>query len=186
MVNTLLIGLGSIIGSVLVALGVILILYYTGALTAVIGVLQEIFNWVRSGIQWITLSAPKGVKVFLFIFFISVIGDVAIGTFVNMSYACVNENLRQTNYGFVGGVGMAVYGFFTGYGNETSIDYENWVLNNTHIDETKDVKSAEGMFYIRCVSDRPILTLWGLEIFNFRYWVMIFLIGFVISILWRD
>ena len=54
MVNTLLIGLGSIIGSVLVALGIIVLLYYTGVLTAVIGIFQEIFNWVRSGITWIT------------------------------------------------------------------------------------------------------------------------------------
>ena len=188
MVNTLLVGLGSLIGSIIAIVGIIVILHYLGVLTVILHALQQFFDWIRHGITWINLTAPKGLKVFLFIFFISVMGSVVVSSIISLDKVCVDNNLREINYGIIGGIGMNIYEFFVGYDDENTTNdlYVSWLLNNTHIDEIKDVKSAEGMFYIKCVGDNPILTLWGLDIFNFRYWVMIFLIGFVISILWRD
>lgn len=64
------------------------------------------------------------------------------------------------------------------FGNSTIFD--ELIISKTIPYEERSVDEPEGLFLIKCYSASPRLTLMGLDIFDFKIWILIYLIGIVI------
>ncbi len=161
-----------LIGSILSIAAIVLIvvvLHYSGGM----GVISEIFAWVRATLQWLTMHK---LFMYLFIFFlITTIVPSVMSIFLGMNYACVGDEERQYNYAIIGGLG----GFLTAIGEtgNTTEAYDNYVINNTYLMEEIGKGDVRTAVSVRCINSSPKLTFFGLDMFDYRYWALIYIIG---------
>lgn len=172
------------IGSIVGLLAVSIILFYTGGWEAI----REMFAWFRHSFSTFIDVCPKPLKVFLFLFFLLWMGNFIVGTWLNFNYACLTDgSLRVPEMGIVGGVGMNLEGIFEKYEFENATPTQNASYNTFIIDHTVPAKvyeedTAEGLVSVQCIGNNPRLTLKGLDILDFRMWVMLTLITGILSI----
>jgi len=57
-----------------------------------------------------------------------------------------------------------------------SLDYDNWVTNHTVNATTYGIDTPEGIFYPTCQGYNPVLTLRGVNLFDFRIWVFLIIL----------
>ena len=167
-----------VIGSLLSLLVVSIILYYTGGWEAV----REILANIRHAFNIFWDSMPNFLKLIFFLFLILTMGSFVMGFFINTNYACTTSgDLRIPHGRIAGGIVMGLQAIFEGYDSENATpeenaSWDNFVLEKTYPAQTYHEDSAEGLFYVRCFGTDPRFTLKGLDLFEFKYWVALFLI----------
>lgn len=150
----------------------------SNAFNVSIEVLKEILAWVKSFISWFLDVAPRPLKIFLFLFFLLTIGNIIFSFIININFVCTSNNeLRVSSGGFLGGLTFAMVNIF----NTSIDDYDTYILDNTVQASQYDGKSAEGLFYAKCINQKPRLTLYGIDFLNFRYWVVLIVIWILFS-----
>jgi len=160
--------IGSIISIAAIVL-IVVVLHYTGGMA----VLSEIFAWIRSTLSWLT---QHKLFMYLFIFFlITTIVPSVMSIFLGMNFACLGDEERQYNYAIVGGMG----GFLTAIGEtgNTTEAYDNYIINNTYPMEQIEQGDVRSAVSVRCINSSPKLTFFGLDMFDYRYWTLIYIIG---------
>ena len=161
-----------LIGSILSIAAIILIvvvLHYSGGM----GVISEIFSWIRDTLSWLM---QHKLFMYLFIFFlITTIVPSVMSIFLGMNFACLGDEERQYNYAIIGGLG----GYMTAIGEtgNTTEAYDAYILNNTK--EMEDIQQGDvrSAVSVRCLNNSPKLTFFGLNMFDYRYWALIYIIG---------
>lgn len=172
------------IGSILTLLSLI-VLGFALHTTGVLSIIIELFAWLRNGLNTFFDMMPNALKFFMFLFLIVGIAPFVFGLWINFQYACTTTNeLRTPTNGYIGGVAMAFTGIFEGYkpnNNGTSNQtYNSFISNRTVPVQQYGIETAEGMFSVRCISQYPTLTFFGIDFLNYRYWIMLFLITVLI------
>lgn len=160
--------IGSII-SIAALILIVVVLHYTGGMA----VLAEIFAWIRSTLSWLT---QHKLFMYLFIFFlITTIVPSVMSIFLGLNYACIGDEERQYNYAIIGGMG----GFLTAIGEtgNTTAAYDSYVVNNTYPMADMGRGDVRQMVSVRCINSSPKLTFFGLNMFDYRYWALIYIIG---------
>ncbi len=133
-------------------------------------------DMMKSMFSWFLETSPKWLKLLFFFFMIIILADVIVGFFIGLNYACLSDGTLRTPSGATGGVGLYIAGIFEDFENSTT-DYDAWILNRTVEAQQYDKDDPRGVFYVKCFGTSPKFTLAGLDFLNWKYWTMILLIG---------
>jgi len=126
---------------------------------------------------------PKPLKLIMFLFFlIFIIGGLS-SSFLSLFFFCDgNIVYRPTN--LFNGVGLGIASVFQGnieLGNLSNSEYQSVLNNESVIYFSPDNDNIEGIIQIQCNYNEPNFTFFGLEIFNYRYWVMLLILSLVVG-----
>lgn len=152
-----------------------------GVGTKIWEITKELFRFLQQGFSWFLQSAPRPVLMLLFLFFVLTMGNLVMGFFLGVNYACDGNTLREYD-GLVGGFRGYFEGSLEGV-NGSATNLSNYVLENTYPSKVYTENDAEGLMQVSCLEGRPRLTLFGsLDFLNYYAWILIMLIGFLLSI----
>jgi hypothetical protein len=140
-----------------------------------------VFDFMKSGFDWFLRTAPRWLQILFFFFIIIVLADTIVGFFVGISYACTSEGELRTPSGIAGGIGLFFSSFLEGAENST-IDYDTYVLEQTIPAKQYTTDDPRGIFYVRCFDDSPKFTFAGLNFLNWQYWTIILVIGAIFKV----
>jgi len=151
--------------------------------------LLKFFQWIFDlTIAFLNLL-PKPLKIFMFLFFLIFIFGSVINGFLGFMFFCDGTTVYQPN-NFFTGVGLAIGSTIQGnaeFGNLTSDQYQT-ILNNASVEYVAgDSMTPEGLIQVQCAVNKPRLTLFGINIFDYRTWIFLLilsgLIGFYFKVI---
>lgn len=165
------------IGALLLTIGSIVILKYTGILDVII----QAFDWVKYYISW--MMENKIFAVCFFLFIISVFSS-AISLILSFNYACDSNNQKlEMKYGILSGFAFTISRISMGLNTTESGDYQQLLNDYTVPTQSYPSTSAEGFMSVQCYAQDPKLMLFGrVDFLNYRYWVLITIIMALVGI----
>jgi len=129
-------------------------------------------DMMKTGFDWFLRTSPRWLQFLFFFFIIIVFADGIMGFFVGLNYACLSDETLMKPTGFGGGVGMYISAIFEDFENSTT-DYDEFVLEHTTEAEQFDKDDPRGIFYVKCFGTDPKFTFAGLDFLNWKYWTII-------------
>lgn len=142
---------------------------------------RDLFNFLLEMFKTFLSTAPKGVKILFFLFFILTIANVVVGFFVQTNFACLDGELREYD-GIVGGF----RGYWESIGEDlenSTTDYENYINNNTFTsDRFGDGTEHTDLLNVRCFGNTPRLSFFKLDFLNYQFWLLLVILGVLFSI----
>lgn len=172
------------ISGILVAIGLVASAVWGGIKLVsekAIDLTRDLFNFLMDMFKNFLSVAPKPVKLLLFFFFIITIANVVVGFFVQIQYACLDDELREYD-GLIGGF----QGFWERSGeslDNSTTDYIEFLETSTF--PTERFGSGEDytdVLNVRCFGNNPRLAFFKIDFLNIKYWLMLILIGILIYI----
>jgi len=144
--------------------------------------LLKFFDWIFvTTTQFISLM-PKALKMVLFLFFLIFIVGSAVNLFLGFLFFCDGTTVYQPDNLFTG-IGLSIAGVVSinsEYGNLTTSQYESILNNESILYSTPDSMTPEGLIQIKCQYNEPVFTIFGIEVFNYRLWILLFILTFFI------
>lgn len=173
-----------VITPILIVIGAVISAIWSGVKTIgekAIDLARDLFTFLLEMFKTFLNVAPKPVKILFFFFFILTIANTVTGFFVQMNYACLDGNLREYN-SVIGGF----RGYWEGIGEDldnSTTDYEAFITNTTSISERfGDGEQYTDLLNVRCFGNNPRLSFLKIDFLNAKYWIIILIIGSLITI----
>jgi len=172
------------ISGILIAIGLVAKAVWDGIKTVsekALDLTRDLFKFLMDLFKNFIDTAPKPVKLMIFFFFIITIANVVVGFFVQMQYACLNENLREYE-SVIGGF----RGFWERSGeslDNSTTDYISFLQTSTFPSERfGDGEEYTDVLNVRCFGNNPRLAFFKIDFLNVKYWLMLIVIGILIYI----
>ena len=141
--------------------------------------LLKFFDWIFNTTFKFLDLVPKPLKIFFFLFFlVFVVGSVVNG-FLGFMFFCDGNVVYQPNNFFMG-VGLAMASTIQDspeLGNLTTSQYESILNNNSVLYSNPSIMEPEGLIQVQCQVNKPKLTFWGIDLFNYRIWIFLLILG---------
>jgi hypothetical protein len=173
------------IGGILVVVAAIASAIWSGVKSVsekAIDITRDLFKFLVDMFNSFLQVAPKPVKILLFFFFIITFANVVTGFFVQLNFACSGGELREYE-SIIGGF----RGFWERSGEDlenSTTDYEDFINSTTKpSDRFGDGTEYTDILNVRCFGSRPRLSFFSLDFLKPTYWIIILIIGLLISVL---
>jgi len=126
---------------------------------------------------------PKPLKLMMFLFFLIFIAGAVSTSFLSLFFFC-DGNVVYQPINLFNGVGLSIASVFQNnmeLGNLTASEYQSVLNNQSVIYFSPDNDDIEGLFQIQCKYSEPNITVFGLDIFNYRYWVLLLILSLLVG-----
>lgn len=149
----------------------------------VIAIVRTILDWFKALFDWFIKTAPRWLQVLVFLFIVLFLLNGILGFFLNLTFVCTSSNQLKKPVSIISSIEILFTKVFTNVDNST-ISWDNFIENRTYEQVLyKDPKSAESMMRVECINQNPRLTFFGLDFLNYRFWVLLILIGALLKVL---
>ena len=172
---------------IIAALGVALGWLWAGiqaVSAAAISIASTIFNFGKDMFIHFNSIAPSWVKMLMVLFFVLFLGNTVVGFFVGVQYACLTTEELRSPESSIDAITLYFSGALSNV-NESSLDYDTYVLERTIPTAQYNTSSAESIFGVRCFDTNPRLTFFGINFLNYQFWVIMILLGVMFQV-YRD
>lgn len=145
--------------------------------------LLKFFDWIFNITFKFFDVCPKPLKIFIFLFFLIFIVGSVVNGFLGIMFFCDGTTVYQPD-NFFNGVGLAISSSIAGnetLGNLTSPQYQSILEGNSVIYNTPDPMTPEGLISVQCEYNKPKLTLFGINMFDYRIWIFLLILGGLIG-----
>ena len=161
------------LGTVLLTIGVLLIFGATR------DPLLKFFDWIFNFTRTFINIMPKPLQILIFLFFLIFIVGSVFNAFLSILFFCNGDTVYHPN-SFFTGVGIALGSTINAnseYGNLTNSELNSIISGNSVIYNSASDNTPEGLIQIQCQYEQPSLTIFGINIFNYRTWIFLFILG---------
>lgn len=170
------------IGTVLLLIGSLLIFGATR------DPLLKFFDWIINITSTFFSLMPKPLKIFMFLFFLVFIVGGVVNGFLGFMFFCDGDTVYQPS-SFFTGIGLSIASVVQGesslYGNLSTSEYESILNNNSVLYSTPDDMTPEGLIQVQCSVNKPKLTVFGINIFDYRTWIILLIFGGLITLYFK-
>jgi hypothetical protein len=174
------------LGGVLTVIGLAVLYKYSGLSE----ILKPILDGLFKSIDWLLQSNDK-IKILFWFLFIIVIGGGALNFLIGLHFFCTTDDtVRTTSVAIVDGIGLSIQTLlFNLAAEDESVDYnltyDEFLYNRTSVYNVANESSYEGTFNIKCEDKSPRIRVYGLDIFDYKIWVLLFILFGLCFIIFR-
>jgi len=146
--------------------------------------LLKFFDWIINITATFFNLCPKPLKILIFLFFLVFIVGSVVNTFLGFNFFCDGSTIYQPSSIFTG-IGLAIGGVIAGndtLGNLTNPQYESILNGDSILYSSPDVMTPEGLVKVQCYYNEPRLTVFGINIFDYRTWIVLLILSFMIGL----
>jgi len=145
--------------------------------------LLKFFDWLFQTAYKFFDVCPKPLKILIFLFFLIFIVGSVVNGFLGLMFFCDGATIYQPNDLFTG-IGIAIGSTFEGnssLGNLSTAEYESIRDGNSVLYSSPDEMTPEGLIKPECYYNKPRLTVFGINIFDYRTWIFLLILGVMIG-----